>query len=132
SSRSASTRCASSRPLRARAVPWMARRRARSSRRSRRRSSLIGSEGVKAAMPRTLEEEGRHPPVPVRTVALEPEQQGGAGAWSVRLSAPGGHAQHHHKTRPWVFQLGSEVTRSTCRTPQAAREPLYYSSSCCP
>src|SRR5688572_21437805 len=32
---------------------------------------------------------GRHPPVPVRIVALEPEQQSGAGMREVRLSAPG-------------------------------------------
>ena len=35
---------------------------------------------------------------------------------------------------PGVFQLGSEVTRSACRTPQATRGPLYtnQSSSCWP
>ena len=44
----------------------------------------------------------------------------------VRLSAQGGPAQCCRKPRvPWVFQLGSEVTRPTCRTPQATPATLY-------
>ena len=61
----------------------------------------------------------RHPPVPVRTVALEPEQQVGRAvtgkafrSWRTCTVLPTSPA-------PWVFQLGSEVTRPACRTPQA-------------
>jgi hypothetical protein len=67
--------------------------------------------------------EKRHPPVPVRTVALEPEQQVGRTA--------AGKAFRSRRTCtilpaspdvPGCFKLGSEVTRSACRTPQATQE----------
>ena len=67
--------------------------------------------------------EKRHPPVPVRIVALEPEQQVGRTA--------AGKAFRSRRTctilpaRPDVpgcFKLGSEVTRYACRTPQATQE----------
>ena len=68
----------------------------------------------------------RHPPVPVRIVALEPEQQVGRTA--------AGKAFRSRRTCtilpaspdvPGCFKLGSEVTRSACRTPQATRDRLY-------
>ena len=62
----------------------------------------------------------RHPHVPVRTVALEPEQQVGHAATGKAFRSKCGPAQCCRKHRvPRVFQLGSEVTRSACRTPQA-------------
>src|SRR5215470_7175079 len=76
----------------------------------------------------TAVHEKRHPPVPVRTVALEPEQQVGRTA--------AGKAFRSRRTCtilpaspdvPGCFKLGSEVTRSACRTPQATHEPLYTS-----
>ena len=66
--------------------------------------------------------EKRHPPVPVRIVALEPEQQVGRTA--------AGKAFRSRRTCtilpaspdvPGCFKLGSEVTRSACRTPQATQ-----------
>src|SRR4030081_1756546 len=72
--------------------------------------------------------EKRHPPVPVRIVALEPEQQVGRTA--------AGKAFRSRRTCtilpaspdvPGCFKLGSEVTRSACRTPQATQRSLYTS-----
>src|SRR5882757_6648553 len=77
---------------------------------------------------RPMHEKKRHTPVPVRIVALEPEQQVGRTA--------AGKAFRSRRTCtilpaspdvPGCFKLGSEVTRSACRTPQATQDPLYTS-----
>lgn len=80
------------------------------------RSAGIGHAGIRK----------RHPPVPVRTVALEPEQQVGRAvtgkafrSWRTCTVLPTSPA-------PWVFQLGSEVTRPACRTPQATPETTLH------
>ncbi len=68
----------------------------------------------------------RHPHVPVRTVALEPEQQvGRAAAGKAFRSKADLHSAARKPRVPRVFQLGSEVTRPAYRTPQATHGTLY-------
>src|SRR5580698_8515411 len=64
--------------------------------------------------------------MPVRTVALEPEQEvGRAAAGKASRSEADMHSAAHKPKVPRVLQLGSEVTRYACRTPQATRGTLY-------
>ena len=62
----------------------------------------------------------------MRAVALEPEQQvGRTAAGKAFRSKADLHSAARKPKVPRVFQLGSEVTRSACRTPQATPRALY-------
>src|SRR5207244_2533 len=95
--------------------------------RSRRATAARGEHGGQLAA--GVARDGfryRHPHVPVRTVALEPEQQVGRGAAGKAFRSQADLHSAARKPRvPRVFQLGSEVTRPACRTPQATPRALY-------